>query len=73
MTTVGDKNDIQQLIAAGIEGLAKGRLPAGLVANAELYKLEAERVFGRCWQFLAHETEVPEAGTTWCDIWVAVR
>ncbi len=58
MSTV-DKNDIQQLVAAGREGLAKGRLPAGLVANAELHKLEAQRVFGRCWQFLAHETEIP--------------
>nr|ABK27720.1 putative ring-hydroxylating dioxygenase large subunit [Mycobacterium sp. SNP11] len=61
MSTV-DKNDIQQLVAAGREGLVKGRLPAGLVANAELHKLEAQRVFGRCWQFLAHETEIPQAG-----------
>lgn len=62
MSIVGDKSDIQQLIAAGQEGLARGRMPAGLVANAELHALEAERVFGRCWQFLAHETEVPQAG-----------
>ncbi len=63
MSVVGDKSDIQQLIAAGQEGLARGgRMPAGLVANAELHALEAERVFGRCWQFLAHETEVPQAG-----------
>lgn len=62
MSIVGSEGDIQQLITAGKESLVKGRLPAGLVANAELYELEAERVFGPCWQFLAHETEVPQAG-----------
>lgn len=62
MSIVGSEGDIQQLITAGLESLDKGRLPAGLVANAKLYELEAERVFGPCWQFLAHETEVPQAG-----------
>jgi len=62
MSIVDNGDDVQQLIAAGKEGLAKGRLPAGLLANPKLYDLESERVFGRCWQFLAHETEVPQAG-----------
>lgn len=62
MSSVANGDDIQQLITAGQQGLVEGRMPAGLIASPQLYELEAARVFGRCWQFLAHETEVPHAG-----------
>lgn len=52
----------RKLIASAREGIEKGQLPGRLVANAQLHELEAERVFGRSWAFLAHETEVPEPG-----------
>ncbi|WP_418601877.1 aromatic ring-hydroxylating dioxygenase subunit alpha [Mycolicibacterium sp. SCSIO 43805] len=42
--------------------ILKGRLPASLIANAALYELELKRVFGRTWQFLCHEDEIPNAG-----------
>lgn len=57
----GDRN-IQRLISSGRQSVEKGQLPARLVANAEIHELEAERVFGRSWVFLAHESEVPEGG-----------
>lgn len=62
MSIVDNGDDLQQMIAAGKESLATGRLPAGLLANPKLHDLENQRVFGRCWQFLAHESEVPQAG-----------
>ncbi|WP_102346439.1 aromatic ring-hydroxylating oxygenase subunit alpha [Bacillus sp. Marseille-P3661] len=40
----------------------KGRVPAGIFNNEEIYQLERERIFSRCWIFLAHETEIPEPG-----------
>lgn len=55
-------DNIKELIAAGKDGLAKGFMPAGLIAHPKLHDLENARVFGRCWQFLAHETEVPQNG-----------
>ncbi|MFB9730386.1 SRPBCC family protein [Haloechinothrix salitolerans] len=53
---------MKRLVAAAREDIEKGQLPAQLVANAALHDLENERVFGRSWVFLAHETEVPEPG-----------
>lgn len=37
-------------------------LPLGLFADEGIYAAEITRIFGRAWNFLAHETEVPNPG-----------
>lgn len=62
MAIVGNDADLQRLIAEAKESIQRGQLPGGLVANPRIHELEAQRVFGRCWEFLAHETEITQPG-----------
>ena len=50
--------DLQQVI----DGVGRGRFPAGIYSDPDLFALERERLFTRSWQFLAHDSEVPRPG-----------
>jgi phenylpropionate dioxygenase-like ring-hydroxylating dioxygenase large terminal subunit len=43
-------------------GLERGEVPLRIYGDPEIYRLECERVFGRCWNYLAHESEIPNPG-----------
>ncbi|MET8506863.1 aromatic ring-hydroxylating dioxygenase subunit alpha [Streptomyces sp. NPDC004787] len=40
-----------------------GVIPPSIYYDMELYQLELERVFGQCWLFLAHESQLPRPGS----------
>ncbi|MGH9057485.1 MAG: aromatic ring-hydroxylating oxygenase subunit alpha [Acidimicrobiales bacterium] len=42
--------------------VAAGRFPAGIYSDPDIFALEKRRLFCRTWQYLAHESEVPEPG-----------
>ena len=44
------------------DGLPQGQIPAALFGNEEIFNLELRKIFARCWVFLAHESEVRNAG-----------
>jgi 3-phenylpropionate/trans-cinnamate dioxygenase alpha subunit len=47
---------------SGLVDTATGRQSRTIYSSEELYKQELERVFGRCWLFLAHTSQIPQAG-----------
>ncbi|MGB3442780.1 MAG: aromatic ring-hydroxylating dioxygenase subunit alpha [Actinophytocola sp.] len=40
----------------------RGMIPAHIYNDAEIFRLERDRVFGRAWMFVAHESEIPAPG-----------
>lgn len=45
-----------------LEDVRRGMIPAHVYNDEEIFALERERVFGRAWVFVAHESEIPSAG-----------
>ncbi len=50
------------LIPPIAEAINKGQLPLGVFNSPELFELEKELLFAKSWNFLAHESEIPNAG-----------
>ena len=46
----------------GLVRMDEGLLSPSVFVDPELYKLEQERVFGKAWLFVGHESEVPQPG-----------
>jgi hypothetical protein len=48
--------------------IEQGLVHRQIFADDEIYRLELERIFARCWLFLGHESQVARPGdfiTTW--------
>lgn len=47
---------------AVFDDVRRGMIPAHIYNDSEIFTLEKERLFGRSWLFVAHESEVPQPG-----------
>ena len=54
----GGPDDRAQLLA----DVRRGMIPAHIYNDRDVFELEKERVFGRAWLFLGHESEIPAPG-----------
>lgn len=54
---VNGANDLSELVRTD-DGLVSARI----FADPDVYQLEVERLFPRCWLFVAHESEIPHPG-----------
>ena len=53
---------------ASLIDIKSGEISRELFVSEDIYRQELERIFARCWLFLAHESQIPEAGdyfSTW--------
>jgi phenylpropionate dioxygenase-like ring-hydroxylating dioxygenase large terminal subunit len=44
------------------DGVGAGWVPARIFGNERVYKEELRRIFGRCWLYLGHVSEIPNPG-----------
>ncbi|KUJ69505.1 ribosomal subunit interface protein [Streptomyces albus subsp. albus] len=64
-----DDQDLDRMLR--LEGLAEGRLDRRIFWDPQVFDRELERIFARCWLFVAHESQLPRAGsflTTWMGL-----
>ncbi|QYN33513.1 Rieske 2Fe-2S domain-containing protein [Pseudonocardia sp. DSM 110487] len=54
--------DIDPLLHRVEQALAEDRLPAEIFNDDALFAAEMDQVFGTCWVFVAHESEIPNPG-----------
>jgi len=45
------------------EKMDEGLFPQWILTDPDIFELELKQIFGRTWQFLAHETELKESGS----------
>jgi phthalate 3,4-dioxygenase subunit alpha len=45
-----------------VGAIGTGMVPAYVYSDPDVFELERERLFGSAWVFLAHESEIPDAG-----------
>ncbi|HEX7994969.1 MAG TPA: aromatic ring-hydroxylating dioxygenase subunit alpha [Streptosporangiaceae bacterium] len=49
-------------LADVLSDVRRGMVPAHIYNDAEIFRLERDRLFARAWVFVAHESEIPSAG-----------
>jgi phenylpropionate dioxygenase-like ring-hydroxylating dioxygenase large terminal subunit len=49
-------------LADVLTDVRRGMVPAHIYNDAEIFRLERDRLFARAWVFVAHESEIPSAG-----------
>jgi len=57
-----EQTDISEIIERTGKAVEEGRYPLEILNNADLYRPELRRIFGRTWNYLGHVSEFTEPG-----------
>ena len=52
------------------EKIDEAVFPQWVITDPEIYELEKEKIFGRTWQFLGHESEISEEPGSYVTRWI---
>jgi PAH dioxygenase large subunit len=56
-------DEIREKLQKGLHDIqAEWTVPASIINDPEMHRIERERVFARTWIFLAHDSEIPKRG-----------
>src|SRR5690625_1791202 len=56
------KRRLLDLQSRVFENVRRGMIPAHIYNDPEIFELEKSRLFSRAWNFMAHESEIPQSG-----------
>jgi nitrite reductase/ring-hydroxylating ferredoxin subunit len=59
---IGSGKEVHDFLSTIESDLDQGVLPARVFGDPEVYALELDRVFARCWCFVGHESEIQSPG-----------
>src|SRR3954463_1125421 len=46
----------------------QGLVDRSMFSDPEIFQVELERIFARCWNFVAHESQIPNPGDFWASL-----
>jgi phthalate 3,4-dioxygenase alpha subunit len=55
-------DNVKKLLEEAEKSIGEYRLPLAIFSDPELNRIEQIKLFGRVWNFLAHENEIPNPG-----------
>jgi N,N-dimethyl phenylurea N-demethylase alpha subunit len=62
MAAIAARSGVDRILDRVEASLQEGLIPVEVFNDEEIFRAELDRIFTKCWVFVAHESEIPNAG-----------